>query len=189
MRKLTHSEILEKRLTLEESGLLPRFPVSIIADNIRSLYNVGSLFRTCDSARVSELILCGFTPHPPRKEIEKTALGAVDTVPWQYEKRTIDAITSQKEKGQKIIALEITDSTRMFNALTIADFPMSLVIGNELTGLDNDVLAACDDSVEIPMFGLKHSLNVSVAAGIAIYQAVVFYNNLFPDLIKAKICP
>ena len=172
MKKLTHSEILKERLETEEALKIERHPVYVLLSNIRSLYNVGSIFRTCDSALISELILCGFTPHPPREEIEKTALGAVDSVPWKYFKSEIEGFDYLRSKGVRIIALEITNKKREYTALTSADFPLCLVLGNELTGLDADVIAACDDAVEIPMYGVKHSLNVSVAAGISIFEAV-----------------
>jgi len=178
MKKLTHTEILSERLEADEALNMIRHPVSVLLSNIRSLYNVGSIFRTCDSALVQELILCGFTPHPPRAEIEKTALGAVDTVPWRYFKSEIDAIIDQKSKGIKVIALEITDRKREYFSLNEQDFPICLVLGNELTGLDAEVLNECDDAIEIPMFGVKHSLNVSVAAGISIYEAVRISKNI-----------
>lgn len=172
MKKLLHAEILEERLTPVESKEVERFPVSVMLDNIRSLYNVGSIFRTCDSARVAKLIMCGFTPHPPRKEIEKTALGAVDTVPWQYEKDILKAIKEQKELGVKVIAVELTDEKREYTDLNTEEYPICLVLGNELSGISDEVLAECDDAIEIPMHGVKHSLNVGVAAGITIFEAV-----------------
>jgi 23S rRNA (guanosine2251-2'-O)-methyltransferase len=119
-----------------------------------------------------QLILCGFTPHPPRKEIEKTALGAVDTVPWVYQKSPLEAIEIMKSEGRKIIAVEITNKKRKYDSLRKEDFPLCLIMGNELTGLDNSILEKCDDAIEIPMFGVKHSLNVAVATGIALFEAV-----------------
>lgn len=176
MKKLTHKEILDERLTPEEALVSDKFPISLMLHNIRSLYNVGSLFRTSDSANVNELILCGFTPHPPRKEIEKTALGAVDSVKWKYFEDIKDAIKEQKAKGVKVIALELTDKKRDYTSLEKNDYPLCLVLGNELVGIDDDILELCDDAVEIPMFGVKHSLNVSVSAGIAVYEAVRKWN-------------
>jgi 23S rRNA (guanosine2251-2'-O)-methyltransferase len=172
MKKLTHAEILGERLTPKEAMLAERNPVSVIASNIRSLYNVGSLFRTCDSARTRELILCGFTPSPPRKEILKTALGSVDSVPWQYFDSTLDAIKDQKNKGYKVIAVELTDKKRSYSSLEKKEYPVCLVVGNELTGLDDEIVAQCDDAIEIPMHGVKHSLNVSVATGIVLFEAI-----------------
>ncbi|OGU42203.1 MAG: RNA methyltransferase [Ignavibacteria bacterium GWB2_35_12] len=172
MKKLLHSEILKERLTAEESLSIDRHPISLMIVNVRSLYNVGSIFRTADSARLSQLILCGYTPYPPRKEIDKTALGATESVPWKYYKTAKNAISELKSKGIKVIAVEITDKKRSYDTLTKSDFPLCLVLGNELTGLDDKVLSECDDAIEIPMFGVKHSLNVSVAAGIVTFEAV-----------------
>jgi tRNA G18 (ribose-2'-O)-methylase SpoU len=172
MKKLLHSEILKERLTPEESLNIARHPVSLMIVNVRSLYNVGSIFRTADSARLNELILCGYTPYPPRKEIEKTALGATESVPWRYYKSASEAINYIKSGGIKVIAVEITDKKRSYDTLTKSDFPLCLVLGNELTGLDDKIINECDDAIEIPMYGVKHSLNVSVTAGIAAYEAV-----------------
>ena len=178
MRKLQHNEILAERLTNEQAKLAQRHPVTVMLTNVRSLYNVGSIFRTCDSALVHEIILCGFTPHPPRKEIEKTALGAVDTVPWRYFKNAHDAIDTLRAEGLNIFAVEIAENSRTYTSLTAADFPCCLVLGNELTGIDDDVMSRCNSAIEIPMYGVKHSLNVAVAAGIVIFEAVNAFNRL-----------
>ncbi len=175
MRKLLHQEILDERLTVEEVKKVERNPISLLLHNIRSLYNVGSIFRTCDAARAEELILCGFTPHPPRKEIEKTALGAVETVPWRYFDSTIQAIYTLRSEGKKIFALEITDKKRLYTSLRFDEFPMVIVVGNELVGIDQEILDLCDDAIEIPMLGVKHSLNVSVAAGIVLFESIRIY--------------
>lgn len=172
MRKLLYDEILAERKTNEAALQAVRHPVSVLLDNIRSLYNVGSLFRTCDSALAEKLILTGYTPYPPRVEIDKTALGATSSVPWKYYKFPADAISDLKAEGKKIFALELTDEKRMYDDILPEDFPVCLVLGNELSGISNDVMRLCDDSVEIPMYGVKHSLNVSVSGGIAIYEAV-----------------
>lgn len=178
MKKLNHSDILLERLTIEQANSAHRHPVKVMLSNVRSLYNVGSIFRTCDSALVSELILSGFTPHPPRQEIEKTALGAVETVPWKYFENDGQAIKYLKAQNDKILALEITDKKRLYTSLKKSDYPCCLVLGNELTGLSKEVIDMCDDAIEIPMFGVKHSLNVSVAAGIAVFEAVRKFNEL-----------
>ena len=172
MKKLNHAQILQQRLSNDEIKTMLRFPVAVMLSNVRSLYNVGSIFRTCDSAMVSELILCGFTPHPPRAEIEKTALGAVDTVPWKYFEHYSEAVEYLKKKKYKILALEITDNPRSYTSLSEDEYPICIILGNELTGIDNELLSRCDDSIEIEMHGVKHSLNVSVAAGIAIFEAI-----------------
>ncbi|MGQ9818885.1 MAG: RNA methyltransferase [Candidatus Kapaibacteriales bacterium] len=172
MRKLLHHEIVQRRLTVEEAHKLPRFPLTLVLHNVRSLYNVGSIFRTCDAGRVRELILCGFTPCPPRKEIDKTALGAVETVPWRYFLSTVDAISYLKEQKNKVFALEITDRMRSYDSLQQNEFPSAFILGNELVGVEQEILDFCDDAIEIPMFGVKHSLNVAVAAGIVIFEAI-----------------
>lgn len=175
MKKLRHDEILKLRQTNESLSNLKRHPIKLMLHNIRSLYNVGSLFRTADSALLDELIMCGFTPHPPRKEIEKTALGAVDTVPWSYYKNIFEGIERVKNEGYNIAALEICDKSKPYNCLEASDFPICIIVGNELSGIDDDVLNECDFALEIPMYGVKHSLNVSVAAGISVFSAVEKY--------------
>jgi tRNA G18 (ribose-2'-O)-methylase SpoU len=172
MRKLLYEEILAERHSVESIQATERHPVSLILHNIRSSYNVGSIFRTADSALLDKITLCGFTPHPPSKEIAKTALGALDTVPWVYEQDILRAIEAEKAAGKKVFAVELTDRKRLYTDLMPADYPMTLVLGNEISGIDDEVISACDDSIEIPMFGLKHSLNVSVAAGIVIFESV-----------------
>ena len=175
MKKLLHEEILKERLTEDTIKNVTKHPISVVLDNIRSMYNVGSIFRTCDSALVEELVLCGFTPHPPRPELEKTALGAVDTVSWKYFEKTKDAILEQKRHGRKVIAVELTEDKRLYTSLKKEEFPICLVLGNELSGIDDEILSLCDDAIEIPMYGVKHSLNVSVAAGITIFESVNTY--------------
>lgn len=177
IRKLLHDEILQQRLTNEIALGAERHPVSLLLHNIRSLYNVGSLFRTADAALAQKLHICGYTPAPPRKEIEKTALGAVDSVPWEYHASSMDAVVKLRQQNVKIFALELTDNSRSVYKLEKSDFPLCLVLGNEITGVDDDVLAMCDGALDIPMYGVKHSLNVSVAAGIALFQAVAAWRH------------
>jgi tRNA G18 (ribose-2'-O)-methylase SpoU len=172
MRKLSHQELLNQRQTPADALESVRHPISIVLDNIRSSYNVGSIFRSSDSALVEEMLLCGFTPAPPRKEVHKTALGAHESVPWKYFSTTIEAIAYKKSQGWKIVALELTANARNYSDLGKNDFPLCIVVGNEISGISDEVLALCDSAIEIPMYGVKHSLNVSVSAGIAIYEAV-----------------
>jgi 23S rRNA (guanosine2251-2'-O)-methyltransferase len=170
MRKLTHSEISEKRVPSEHIEKASRIPIVVMVDNIRSLYNVGSIFRTSDGVMIEKLILAGFTPHPPRKEIEKTALGSTKSVPWEYVKHPVEAIHTLKERDYKICCLELTDKSIPHYEIKKKDFPMCLVIGNEITGVEKEVIELCDVGIEIPMFGTKQSLNVAVAYGIAIFE-------------------
>lgn len=186
MRKLLHAELSAQRLSTEDVAAVQRHPIALLLDNIRSLYNVGSIFRTADAALASELVLCGFTPSPPRKEIEKTALGAVDTVPWSYYRRVADAIADLKSRGYTVLALELTDNSRSYDALQEPEFPVCLVLGNEVTGIDDSVLAMCDGAVQIPMYGVKHSLNVGVAAGIALFEAVRCWRALVQPELQAE---
>lgn len=172
MKKLLYQDILKIRKTIEEIQNTPRHPISIMLHNIRSAYNVGSIFRTADSALVEKIILCGFTPYPPDKEIEKTSLGATQTVPWIYQKDIITAIKNEKDQGKKIIAVELTDSSKPYYSLQKSDYPICLIFGNEISGIDDYVLDHCDAAIDIPMYGIKHSLNVSVATGIVVYEAL-----------------
>lgn len=172
MRKLTTEEIAARRLTLETTTGPDRLPICGLLDNIRSLYNVGSIFRTSDGGRISKLYLCGYTPHPPRKEIDKTSLGAVQSVLWEYHKDPLDAIAAIKSQGIKLCVLEQTTVSRPYFDLTRRDFPICLVVGNEIGGVSSRIIAKADMAIEIPMLGSKHSLNAAVAYGIALYELV-----------------
>lgn len=151
---------------------MKRHPIIGLLDNIRSLYNVGSIFRTSDGGSIQELFLCGYTPHPPRKEIEKTALGSTRTVPWRPFRSSLDGIAAARDAGFRICVLEQTTESRLCSQVTPADFPVCLVVGNEITGVAAGVIAAADMAVEIPMFGTKQSLNASVAYGIALFGLI-----------------
>lgn len=170
MRKLTHQEISTKRTNLDRIHSVPRLPVAVIVDSIRSLYNVGSIFRTSDGVLLEKLILTGFTPVPPRKEIEKTALGATQSVPWEYIKDPAEAVLNLKKEGYKTFCLELTDNVVPYYTVLPQDFPIGLVIGNEITGVSHSALVLCDAALEIPQFGIKQSLNVAVAYGISIFE-------------------
>lgn len=176
MRKLTYEEILNERPSEDELAKLPKHKIIVILDNIRSNYNVGSIFRTSDSTRIEKLLLCGYTPCPPKKELAKTALGALNTVEWQYFNTTLEAIAYVKSLNYKVYAVEITDQKKLYDEVTKSEFPLAVVLGNELTGIDDQVIAQCDDSIEIPMYGVKHSLNVSVATGIILYELCKILN-------------
>jgi len=171
IKKLSYEDIKSKRPGLSDLSGMNRFPVTVIAENIRSLYNVGSIFRTSDGALVEKLFLCGYTGFPPRKEIDKTALGSVESVPWEHEPDTISAIKKMKSAGYRILALEHTDSSISYNEARY-EFPLCLLLGNEVDGISEEAVGLCDQSVEIPMFGIKQSLNVSVAYGIMVYHLV-----------------
>lgn len=172
MEKLSYTQLLQLRLTAEQLKTVERFPVSVILDNVRSLYNVGSMFRTADACRITELVLTGYTPAPPRKEISKTALGAEETVPWIYLPTAKDAVLRANNMGHTTVAIELTDDAISIEEVVSLSYPLTLVLGNELTGITKEALDLCTTSAVIPMFGIKHSLNVAVAAGIAMYSAV-----------------
>lgn len=169
-RKLHGSEM--NRLTAEQDLSAPKHPVFLLLHNIRSMWNVGSMFRTADAAGIEKMMLCGYTATPPRKEISKTALGAQDTVSWEYYPDPVEAITLLKACGVKICALEITTGSVPYTEVKLADFPLCLVVGNEVDGIEPMLLDCCDDVLEIPQYGIKHSLNVAVAAGVALFEMV-----------------
>lgn len=170
MRKLTHPEIKNKRKTLENISKFKRNPIYVLCDNIRSIFNVGSIFRTSDGAFIEKVILTGYTPYPPRKEIDKVALGATESVPWEYYKDPLDAVKELKKSGVKIAVLEITEPQNYYWNVEMEDFPICLIIGNEISGVAKELIDEADISFEIPMMGMKQSLNVSVAYGIAVYE-------------------
>ena len=172
MKKLSHAEIKVNRKSLGNIDEYERNPIYVVADNIRSIYNVGSIFRTSDAAFIEKLYLTGYTPHPPRKEIEKVALGATLSVPWKYYKNPIDPVLECKSKGIKICVLELTDKQNLFWNIEKNDFPLCLVVGNEITGVSKEIIDIADMCIEIPMLGLKQSLNVSVSYGIAVFEMV-----------------
>jgi tRNA G18 (ribose-2'-O)-methylase SpoU len=170
MRKLTHAEIAANRKKPEEMHSLKRNPIYAVCDNIRSIFNVGAIFRTSDGALIEKLFLTGYTPYPPRKEIEKVALGATETVPWEYRQSSLEAVEEIRSKGIRIAVLEITDAGRSIWSVEKQEFPMCIVVGNEITGVSKEIIDIADTSLEIPMLGMKQSLNVSVAYSIAIYE-------------------
>ena len=175
VRKLRNIEL--NRLSVDEFKNKENFNFFLVLDNIRSMNNVGSIFRTSDGAMIEKLILCGYTPHPPikddnkgNKDVLKTALGSTQSVKWEYIKNPIDAIKNLKAQGIKICALELTENSKPYSDAAQYEFPLCLVVGNEITGVSQDVLDLCDYSIEIPQYGIKQSLNVAVAFGIAIFE-------------------
>lgn len=171
IRKLSYDEIKGDRFSAEQLKGLPRFPIYAVLENIRSMYNVGAAFRTSDAARIQELILCGYTAKPPRKEIDKTALGAVETVPWRHFPNALDAVRYLKDQGIRVAVLEHTDQSENLMAAEL-EFPLALVVGNEVDGVSEEVVGAADLALEIPMYGMKQSLNAAVAYGIAVFELV-----------------
>ena len=154
-----------------------RFPVSVVLENIRSLYNVGSVFRTSDGAFIEKLYLSGYTGFPPRKEIDKTALGSVDSVPWERIPNTFEIIYRLRDLGYQIVSLEQTEGSVRYNTADYR-FPLCLVVGNEVSGVTKEIISKSDLTIDIPMYGIKHSLNAAVAYGIAIYHIIETYKSL-----------
>ena len=169
MRKLKITEL--KRLTTEEFKSRKKTPLVVVLDNVRSLHNVGSVFRTSDAYLVEAVCLCGITSTPPHAEIHKSALGAENSVDWVYFEDTLEAIKELKTKGFEVLAIEQTEGSTMLNQLEInPSGKYAVVLGNEVKGVQQAVVDACDGCIEIPQYGTKHSLNVSVTAGIIIWE-------------------
>jgi len=175
-RKLTAEEILRTKRSIKETKEQERTPIYVVVDNIRSLYNVGAIFRTSDGVMAEKIYLCGMTGMPPRREITKTSLGACETVPWEYREKAIDVVRELKEKGVQIVTLELTDPPNHY-AKAEFDYPVALVIGHEIDGVSDEVMALSDVSISIPMLGHANSLNVATAYGIAVYQILNKYKN------------
>ena len=169
MKKLTTEEM--GRLTVEEFRASEKLPLTVVLDNVRSLNNIGSVFRTSDAFRVEHIALCGITATPPHREIHKTALGAEDSVEWSYHEDTAECVRALKENGYTIYAIEQVDDSIKLNAeyLTL-DTKIAIIFGNEIEGVQESLLPLCDGCLEIPQYGTKHSLNVSCAAAIVIWE-------------------
>lgn len=167
MRKLQLTEL--NRKSKEEFKSSPKWPVIIILDNVRSALNVGSIFRSSDAFIVEKIYLCGITAKPPNKEISKSALGATETVQWDYAQKTEEAVIKCKAEGYTIVSVEQTTESKELKSLEV-NGPIALIFGNEVHGVDDAVLSLSDFSVEIPQFGTKHSFNVAVCAGIVLYS-------------------
>lgn len=168
-RKLNTEEII--RLTPEEFKETPKIPLIVILDNVRSLHNVGSVFRTADAYCVEKVILCGITATPPNTEIHKSALGAEFSVDWAYYKETTEAVNELKQAGYTILAIEQAhDSINMDTFKAEKGNKYAVILGNEVKGVQQSVIDLSDDCLELPQFGTKHSLNVSVTAGIVIWE-------------------
>jgi tRNA G18 (ribose-2'-O)-methylase SpoU len=150
-----------------------KLPVVLLLENIRSMHNVGSVFRTADAFLAEAIYLCGYTPQPPHRDIHKTALGATETVEWKYVEKTVDALTFLKTAGYKILAVEQASGSIPLQRFQLpSGEKIVLIFGNEVQGVSEEVLESCDGCIEIPQFGMKHSLNVSVAAGMVLWELV-----------------
>ena len=169
MRKLANREL--ERKTIEQFRKTEKAPFIIVLDNVRSQSNVGSIFRTADAFLTEAIYLCGITSQPPHREIQKTALGATESVSWKYYSKTADAISDLKEKGYKIIAVEQAEgSVELQNWQIENETKYALVFGHEINGVDQEILNNCDLCVEIPQFGTKHSFNIAISVGIVLWE-------------------
>ena len=175
MKKLKNSEL--NRIDVKSFKSIKKTPLIVVLDNIRSLNNIGSIFRTCDAFLVSKIYLCGITAKPPNRKINKTALGSTDSVEWDYFKSTIKLIEKLKSEGVKIWSIEQVERAQKLNYIEKIDSKLkhAIVFGNEIKGVDQKIIDISKNTIEIDQYGTKHSLNVSVAAGIVIWK---FYNSL-----------
>lgn len=171
MRKLSMDEL--NRKSVDEFKEAEKNRIIVVLENIRSMQNVGSVFRTADAFLVEAVYLIGYTPQPPHRDIHKTALGATETVAWKYFSKTADAIAELKAEGYKLYGIEQVENSIMLNDFVRkADEKIALIFGNEAEGVEQETLHACEGCIEIPQFGMKHSLNISVAAGVVLWEMV-----------------
>ena len=165
-----------KRATVEEFKKQDKLPVTVILDSVRSMHNVGSIFRTADGFAVEKIILCGITAQPPHREIEKTALGATNSIDWLYVENIAEAILALKQDGYQIIAIEQASNSQMLNSfLPDKDQKFALIFGNEVNGISDEAMNMSDICIEIPQFGTKQSFNIVVSAGIVLWD---FFNKI-----------
>lgn len=169
MQKRSMSEL--NRKTVEECKRSEKTPVIAVLENVRSAYNVGSVFRTADAFLLESVIITGYTARPPHKEIRKTALGAEDSVNWQYFPNASEAISFLREQGYAIYAVEQVHNSIMLQNLSLQpDQKIAVIFGNEVTGVEQDTILRCDGCIEIPQLGMKHSLNIATAAGVVLWE-------------------
>lgn len=170
MKKLSMEEL--NRVSPEEFKAQEKFPMVVVLDSIRSMNNIGSIFRTCDAFNVEKLYLCGITACPPQKEISKTALGATESVDWEYAEDVVALVQRLKSDGYKTFMIEQVDESMKLDDFDFSRYDkIALISGNEVFGVDERLLPLCDGAIEIPQFGTKHSLNVTIATGIVIWEA------------------
>ena len=182
MRKLANDEL--NRLSVSEFKTSAKIPVTVVLDHIRSCHNIGSVFRTCDAFLVEKLFLCGITATPPNREIHKSALGAEDSVVWEYSPETSTVVHLLKNAGYTVFAIE-----QVVNSIPLSQFAppengkIALVFGNEIRGIDQAIVDLCDGAIEIPQFGTKHSFNISVSAGIVLWA---LYNKMQDPVLSGQ---
>jgi tRNA G18 (ribose-2'-O)-methylase SpoU len=175
MKKLSMEEL--NRMNVEEFKQSSKYPIVVVLDNVRSMNNIGSVFRTCDAFRIDEIYLCGITAQPPHKDIEKTALGATKSVNWKYFNSTQEAVNELIENECSVFAIEQVEQSIMLNEFNLCDYKkLALIFGNEVMGVEQQVIDSCRGCIEIPQFGTKHSLNISVSVGIILWHVVYSYS-------------
>jgi tRNA G18 (ribose-2'-O)-methylase SpoU len=171
MKKLSMNELGRK--SVDEFKKAEKNPVIVVLENIRSGYNVGSVFRTCDAFLIEAIYICGYSPFPPHKEIKKTALGAEETVKWKHFKTTADAIENLSDEGYEIFAVEqVQKSLALQNTRFGRDKRIAVIFGNEVTGVEQSTILMCNGCIEIPQLGMKHSLNIATAAGVVLWELI-----------------
>lgn len=181
-RKLKVEEL--NRIDIQEFKEVDKIGLTVVLDNVRSLNNIGSVFRTSDAFRVNEIILCGITATPPHVEIHKTALGAEDSMTWRYVKNTLDAVNALKAEGYTVFSVEQTENSTSLEDISLEkDTNYAIVLGHEVHGVQQAVIDASHGCIEIPQHGTKHSLNISVAAGIVIWE---FYRGLIEGVVPSE---
>ncbi len=173
--KRNNDELKADRPTINEVKFIPRLPISILVENVRSVHNVGSIFRSADGFGAEKIYLSGYTAHPPREDLHKTALGAEDAVPWEYFKNPLDAAEVIKEMGIPLILIEQTKQSKSMYEIEW-EFPVCFIVGNEVSGVSEELSAMADIHAELPMRGVKQSLNVSVASGVVGYEFYRYYS-------------
>ena len=173
--KRNNDELKADRPTINEVKFIPRLPISILVENIRSVHNVGSIFRSADGFGAEKIYLSGYTAHPPREDLHKTALGAEDAVPWEYFENPLDAAEVIKKQGIPLILIEQTKQSKSMYEIDW-EFPLCFIVGNEVNGVSEDLSNMANIHVELPMRGVKQSLNVSVAAGVVGYEFARYYS-------------
>ena len=167
--KRCNDELKADRPTMEEVKFIPRLPISILVENVRSVHNVGSIFRSADGFGAEKIYLTGYTAYPPRKDLHKTALGSENTVPWEYEMDSLVVAEQIKKEGKILVLIEQTHNSKSIYDMDF-QFPICFIVGNEVTGVSEKLSSLADIHVELPMRGIKQSLNVSVATGVIGYE-------------------
>ena len=168
MKKLKNKDL--QRINIEAFKRAEKTPITIVLDNVRSALNVGSVFRTSDAFLIENIILCGITATPPNKEIRKAALGSTNSVNWKYIKNTTDAVKQLIKDGYYVVGIEQADKSTQLNEFELPKKPIAIILGNEVNGVDQQAIDLCNEVIEIPQFGTKHSLNIAVTSGIVIWD-------------------